>query len=108
MTECPQGHEIRTQADRTAQGYCRECKREDERRRRRFTKTATDIVKMFQEGGVVFFDPDDGALLSYGQIVAQINATITDEQLAKVSDTGELPTGSVLSGTVCARIMAAD
>ena len=40
VTACPAGHEIRSSADRTPYGYCRECKREDDRMARLKAKAA--------------------------------------------------------------------
>jgi hypothetical protein len=78
VTACPQGHKIRSQDDRTTNGTCRKCHREDEQRRRRFAKAATGIVRMLEADGIVFFDPTDGSVLPYEAITAQITSTNHD------------------------------
>ena len=54
ITECPHGHQIRSQADRTTQGHCRRCKAGYDRERHRMRSVALDIVKSFEAAGVKF------------------------------------------------------
>lgn len=42
---CPYGHEIRSSADRDAQGYCRECKRRRERARRHKARAQIELAR---------------------------------------------------------------
>lgn len=53
-TRCPQGHEITSSADRGTNGYCRECKRHDDRERRLATRATLDVVRAFESVGVQF------------------------------------------------------
>lgn len=53
-TRCPQGHEITSSADRGTNGYCRKCKRHDDRERRSATKAKLDVVRAFESVGVQF------------------------------------------------------
>jgi hypothetical protein len=53
-TRCPQGHPIKSQADRTTQGYCRSCKREDDRARHRQHRAAMDAVRVLEAAGFRF------------------------------------------------------
>lgn len=43
-TMCPHGHLIHSAADRTTQGYCRQCKRDGDRQRRSRNRAAVDLV----------------------------------------------------------------
>jgi len=54
ITQCPHGHDIRSSADRSTQGACRQCKREDDRERRIRNRAALDVVKVFEAAGAVF------------------------------------------------------
>lgn len=54
ISTCPSGHEIRSQSDRTTQGYCRHCKREDDRRTRLKHRAALDAVRILEAAGVRF------------------------------------------------------
>lgn len=72
ITQCPHGHEIRSSADRTTQGYCRQCKREDDRDRRLVNKAALAAVAVFEAAGVRFQDngvPVDASVIAR-QLVA--------------------------------------
>lgn len=51
--QCPHGHPIRSQADRS-QGYCRVCKREGDRTMRRRKRPALEVVKALEGQGAVF------------------------------------------------------
>ena len=62
--QCPQGHEIRSSADRDGQGYCRRCRVENARKRRAGESAALMVVRVFEEAGVRFVvdgDPADPA-----------------------------------------------
>jgi hypothetical protein len=48
MTTCTHGHSIRSQADRTAQGFCRQCKRLDDARRRRRDREDVELVRALE------------------------------------------------------------
>lgn len=49
--QCPQGHEIRTAADRDGNGYCRKCRADNEKRRRAGKEAALLVVKAFEAAG---------------------------------------------------------
>lgn len=53
-TTCPRGHQIRSTADRTASGYCRQCKRDDDRVQRLKKRAALDVVRAFEAAGIRF------------------------------------------------------
>jgi hypothetical protein len=52
--QCPQGHEIRSSADRDCQGYCKRCRADNARRRRAGREAALMVVKAFESAGVRF------------------------------------------------------
>lgn len=72
ITECPRGHPIRCQADRTTQGYCRQCKREDDRLNRLKNRAALDVVHAFEAAGVQF--QNNGTPLPAEEVARQLVA----------------------------------
>lgn len=78
ITQCPQGHDIRSAADRDTQGHCRECGRERTRRKRVSDSMRLAMVRAFEEAGVRFED-------DYGQPVAPADVVA---QLAQLYETG--------------------
>jgi hypothetical protein len=72
-TRCPQGHGITSSADRGTNGYCRECKRHDDRERRLHTKATLDVVRAFESVGVQF--QRNGVPESPAAVVRQLIAT---------------------------------
>jgi hypothetical protein len=70
-TMCPQGHEIRSAADRDGQGHCRACERDRQRRRRVGNAMKLAIAQAFEDVGVRFED-DDGAPVAPTEVVRQI------------------------------------
>lgn len=52
--QCPQGHEIKTSADRDGGGYCRRCRAENEKKRRVGKSAALMVVRAFEAAGVQF------------------------------------------------------
>jgi len=69
---CQRGHEIRSSADRTVSGYCRSCKRDDDRRDRIAKRAALDVVRVFEAAGVRFVD--NGQPVAAEEVAAQIAA----------------------------------
>lgn len=76
-TQCPQGHEIRSAADRNRQGYCRKCHAEDERQRRVSNSMKLAIAKAFEDVGVRFED-DHGNPVAPTEVVRQLVAIYED------------------------------
>lgn len=70
VTPCPQGHEIRSSADRTRQGFCRECQRNCDRRNRMKNRAALDVVRIFEAAGAVF--QVDGVPVAAEDVAAQL------------------------------------
>lgn len=68
---CPQRHEIRTAVDRDAQGYCRRCKADGERRRRVGQSMKLAMVSAFEAAGVRFED-DSGNPVAPAEVVRQL------------------------------------
>lgn len=54
ITVCPRGHEVRSNSDRTRQGRCRQCQRDDDRLQRLKNRAALDVVRVFEAAGVRF------------------------------------------------------
>jgi hypothetical protein len=54
VERCPQGHEVRSQADRNGAGTCRECHREANRVLRQKNSAALAVVRAFEAAGVQF------------------------------------------------------
>lgn len=52
--QCPQGHEIRSSADRDGGGYCRRCRADNERKRRVANSAAMIVVRALERAGVQF------------------------------------------------------
>lgn len=71
-TQCPQGHEIRTAADRDGQGYCRRCRADNERRRRVSKSAALMVVRTFEAAGVRF--ESDGVPVAPADVARQLAA----------------------------------
>jgi hypothetical protein len=71
--QCPQGHEIRSAADRDGQGYCKACRRDGARQRRVSQSMKLTLVKAFEDVGIRFED-DDGAPVAPAEVVRQIVA----------------------------------
>lgn len=69
--ECPQGHQIRSAADRDGQGHCRECERGRQRRRRVSNAMKLAIARAFEEAGVRF-EGDDGEPVTPAEVVRQL------------------------------------
>lgn len=67
---CPRGHEIRSTADRTASGYCRRCKRDDDRTARLANRAALDVVRVFEAAGVRF--QNDGQPVTAEEVARQL------------------------------------
>lgn len=51
VTHCPQGHEIRSAADRGSQSYCKRCRADYDKRRRAGKEAALLVVKAFEAAG---------------------------------------------------------
>lgn len=77
VTQCPAGHEIRSTADRTTNGYCRACKREDDRLIRLKNRAALEVVRIFEAAGVRF--QDDGLPLPAEDVARQLVALYGDD-----------------------------
>ncbi|SRX93236.1 hypothetical protein MSP7336_01472 [Mycobacterium shimoidei] len=77
---CPQGHEIRSAADRDKFGYCRKCKAERERRRRVGNSAALMVVRAFEAAGVRF--EHDGVPVAPAEVA---------KALAELYEAGALP-----------------
>ena len=77
ITRCPQGHEIRSNADRTVSGYCRECKRADDRLDRLKQRAALDVVKIFEAAGVRF--QDNGVPIDAAEVARQFVVLYGDD-----------------------------
>lgn len=77
ITTCPKGHEIRSQADRTTRGYCRRCKREDDRRTRMKHRAALDAVRILESVGVRF--ENDGVPVDGRDVARQLVRVYGDE-----------------------------
>lgn len=71
-TTCPRGHQIRSTADRTASGYCRQCKRDDDRLQRLKKRAALDVVRAFEAAGVQF--QNDGVPVDAEAVARQLVA----------------------------------
>lgn len=71
ITRCPQGHEIRSAADRDGQGFCRRCRADNARRRRVSDSMKLTMARAFEDAGVRFED-DDGAPVAAAEVVRQI------------------------------------
>ncbi|MFI2841705.1 hypothetical protein [Mycolicibacterium sp. PDY-3] len=71
VDQCPQGHDTQTASDRDAQGHCRKCKAERERRRRVSTAMKLTLIKAFEDVGVRFED-DDGRPVAPTDVVRQL------------------------------------
>uniref|UniRef100_A0AB39U290 Uncharacterized protein n=8 Tax=unclassified Caudoviricetes TaxID=2788787 RepID=A0AB39U290_9CAUD len=76
--QCPQGHQIRTAADRDKQGYCRQCRRE----KRASDSAAVMVVRALERAGARFrvdgkpLDPADFAReLSEAYLAGELNFT---------------------------------
>lgn len=69
-TSCPQGHEIRSQADRSTQGYCRRCKADDDRERYIAQKAILSVAKQFEAIGVKF--QNDGVPVAVEEVAEQL------------------------------------
>ncbi|AWT52590.1 hypothetical protein D806_016060 [Mycolicibacterium smegmatis MKD8] len=75
--KCPRGHEIRSSADRTISGYCRNCKRDDDRRDRIAKRAALDVVRVFEAAGVRF--QDNGQPVAAEEVARQLVSVYGDE-----------------------------
>lgn len=71
--QCPQGHDIRTAADRDGQGHCRACERDRQRRRRVSDSMKLSIARAFEAAGVRF-EEDDGSPVAPAEVVRQLVA----------------------------------
>ena len=49
MTTCPHGHPINQQSDRTAQGFCRRCKRDSDARAYRVTRDRAELGRLLEQ-----------------------------------------------------------
>jgi hypothetical protein len=72
-TECPQGHEIRSAADRDGQGHCRACMADRSRQRRVSDSMKLTIARAFEGAGVRFED-DDGLPVTPTEVARQLAA----------------------------------
>ncbi len=57
-TQCPKGHEIRSQQDRDSQRYCARCRKEHNDRQTLKRKAAMDVCRGLEAYGVKFMDGD--------------------------------------------------
>lgn len=69
-TRCPQGHEIRTAADRDGQGHCRKCMADRARRRRVADSAALTVVRVLEKAGAVF--QSDGKPAEPAEVARQL------------------------------------
>ncbi|TGB41449.1 hypothetical protein [Mycolicibacterium peregrinum] len=74
---CPHGHEIRSAADRSNQGFCRQCKRRDDRERRQAQRAVLDVVKTLEQSAGIQFQ-DRGVPGDPAEIVRQLIAAQAD------------------------------
>jgi len=79
--QCPQGHEIRSAADRDKQGYCRRCRAERAKRRRVGNHAALTVVRALETAGARF--ENDGVPVAPTEVA---------RQLADLYTAGLLPT----------------
>uniref|UniRef100_A0AB39U237 Uncharacterized protein n=3 Tax=unclassified Caudoviricetes TaxID=2788787 RepID=A0AB39U237_9CAUD len=68
--QCPQGHEIRSTADRDKQGYCRRCRADNARKRRVGKEAALIVVRALEKAGVQF--QNDGVPAEPAEVVRQL------------------------------------
>jgi hypothetical protein len=54
VTRCPQGHEIRSAADRDGQGFCKKCRADGARKRRIGKEAALMVVRALEAAGARF------------------------------------------------------
>lgn len=80
VDQCPHGHEIRSTADRTSQGFCRQCKVDVDRRRRVSDSMKLAVARAFEAAGVRFED-DDGLAVAPTEVVRQIVALYEADSL---------------------------
>ena len=71
VNQCPQGHEIRSSADRDGGGFCRRCRSENEKRRRIGKSAAWTVVRAFESAGVQF--QHDGVPVEPAEVVRQLS-----------------------------------
>ena len=70
IDQCPQGHEIRSSADRDGQGYCRECRRTRARDQRVKHRAALDAVRSLEAAGIRF--ENDGVPIDGRDVARQL------------------------------------
>ena len=69
-TECPQGHAIRSAADRDGQGYCRKCRADNARKRRVGESAALMVVRALEAAGATF--QNDGMPVEPAEVARQL------------------------------------
>ncbi|KLI04071.1 MULTISPECIES: hypothetical protein [Mycolicibacterium] len=74
--QCPQGHEIRSAADRDGQGYCKRCKADNDKRRRVGKEAALMVVRAFEAAGVRF--ENDGIPVEPAEAARQLGELWAD------------------------------